>query len=389
MGFLKQLAVLLRMSLLDLSKRVGLVCTTVIGIMCAVGVLVAMLAMGVGAQREAMSNVRPDRASVLSVEAVGPAQSNIPKDLTGLIASLPGIRRNASAQPIAVPDVSVYVQARRKDSGNFDGFPLTGAGPNLTDYAPELHLTAGRSFRPGLLEIIASNYCARQYQHFGVGDKQVIQGVEWLVVGNFDLGRSTGHCLVYADADTVLTTFRRGSYNTIDVVLQTPAAFAELANAIRGDPQLHLKVVHEADLAQATVRQVNDILNFISYFIGSVLAVAATIGAANSMYVMVDMRRRELATLRAIGFHGLPLIASTLAEAILLAIPGALMGAGLAWLFFNDLAASPLGFQFHLAVTPSLVLLGIGWALCMGLIGGLLPAFRAATVPVSVALRAS
>ena len=389
MDFLKQLGMLLRMNLLGAPQRLGLLCTTVIGVTCAVGVLISMLAMGVGARRAAMGNVRPDRASVLSVDAVGPGQSDISKDVAAQIGDLPGIRRNASGQPIAVPQTLVFVQARRNDSGNLVGFPMTGAGAGLTDYAPELHLTAGRMFRPGLLELIASNYCAHQYQHFSVGDERLIQGVEWLVVGNFDLGSGNGSCDVYADANMVQSAFGRGSYNEVNVMLRSPAAFDELVNAIKDNPLLHVKVEPEAELAEAGVQQVNGILNFVSYFVGAILAVAAAIGAANSLYALVDSRRRELATLRAIGFSGTAVMASTLSEAILLAIPGALIGAGLAWLFFNGRAASPFEFQFHLAVTPSLILLGIGWALCMGLIGGLMPAVRAARMPVTVALRAT
>ena len=389
MDFLKQLGMLLRLNLLGAPQRLGLLCTTVIGVTCAVGVLISMLAMGVGARRAAMGNVRPDRASVLSVDAVGPGQSDISKDVAALIGDLPGIRRNASGRPIAAPQTLVFVQARRNDSGDLVGFPMTGAGAGLTDYAPELHLTAGRMFQPGLLELIASNYCARRYQHFSLGDKRLIQGVEWLVVGNFDLGRGNGSCDVYADANTVQSAFGRSSYNEVNVMLQSPAAFDELVNAIKGNQLLHVKVEHEAELAEAGVQQVNGILNFVSYFVGAILAVAATIGAANSLYALVDSRRRELATLRAIGFSGAAVMASTLSEAMLLTIPGALIGAGLAWLFFNGRTASPFEFQFHLAVTPSLALLGIGWALCMGLIGGLMPAVRAARAPVTVALRAT
>lgn len=172
-------------------------------------------------------------------------------------------------------------------------------------------------------------------------------------------------------------------------MLQSPGTFDELVKAIKANPLLHIEARHEADLAAAGVQQVNGILNFISYFVGVILAIAATIGAANSLYALVDGRRRELATLRAVGFSGGPVMVSTLSEAILLAVPGALIGAGLAWLFFNGRAASPFGFEFHLTVTPSLALLGIIWALCMGLVGGLMPAVRAARVPVSIALRAT
>jgi putative ABC transport system permease protein len=137
------------------------------------------------------------------------------------------------------------------------------------------------------------------------------------------------------------------------------------------------------------MKQFNGILNFVSYFVGAIMAVAATLGAANSLYAIVDGRRRELATLCAIGFSPWPIIASLLSESILLAFPGALLGAAFAWLFFNGLTASPFGFSFHLAITAPSVVLGIGWALAMGFIGGLLPALRAARVPVTTALRAT
>jgi putative ABC transport system permease protein len=281
------------------------------------------------------------------------------------------------------------MQARRKYSGARVSFSLYGAGARLMDYAPELHLTAGRMFRPGLRELIASNSCARQYEHFGLGEERVIQGYEWRIVGMYDLGNTDGWCVVYADEATVLSAFRRDSYNEVDVLLTSPAAFDELRQSITANPQLRLGIRHQAEIIEEYTRQINGMLKFVSYFVGTILAVAAVIAACNSLYALVDSRRRELATLRAIGFDGLPVVTSTLSEAMLLAIPGALIGAGLAWLLFNGRAASSFDFQFRLAVTPSLVLLGIAWALGMGLIGGLLPAVRAARVPVTVALRAT
>src|SRR6185312_12598043 len=161
-----------------------------------------------------------------------------------------------------------------------------------------------------------------------------------------------------------------------------PARFTDVTNALKANPALHLKAQHEAQIFEQNNQQVNGILDFVSYFIGAIMALAATIGAANSLYAIVDSRRRELATLRAIGFNSAPIVASIVFEAILLAIPGALIGALVAWLLFNGLLASPLGASFHMAVTPGLALLGLGWALVIGAIAGLLPAVRAARVPV-------
>jgi putative ABC transport system permease protein len=375
------------MNLAGIPARLGLVCTIVIGVACAVGVLVSMLAMGVGARREAMGNVSPNRATLTSVDAPSPAQSNISQDSASLIRDLPGLRRDAQGKPIVVFQVTVFVLARSKIDRTQTGFPLIGMTPGIADYQPELRITAGRMFNPGLRELIASNKCVRQYTDFGVGAKRHMRGSDWRVVGNFDLASTV--CLVYGDGDTILSAFGRNTYSQSNVLLESPAAFADLANALKANPSLHLKAQHEAEIFEQDMQPVNGILNFISYFVGSIMALAATIGAANSLYAIVDGRRRELAILRAVGFKSAPIIAAVLSESILLALPGALLGALVAWLLFNGLLASPFGASFHMAVTPSLALLGLGWALGMGVIGGLLPALRAARVPVTLALRAT
>ena len=386
MNLAKQLWALLRMNLAGIPARLGLVCTIVIGVTCTVGVLVSMLALGVGARRESVGGASPNRAIVTSVDAPSPAQSNITKDDAPQILDLPGIRRNAEGKPIVVFQVTPWVQARSKVDRTQTGFALIGMTRGLTDYEPELRMTAGRMFRPGLHEVIASDKCVREYEDFGVGSKRHLRGGDWLVTGNFDLLSTV--CVVFGDGDTILSAFGRNTYNQANLMLQSPEQFANVAQALKANPSLHLKVQHEAEIFEQNVQQVNGVLNFVSYFIGSIMAVAATIGAANSLYAIVDSRRRELATLRAVGFNSAPIIASIVLESIFLALPGALIGALAAWLLFNGLQASPLGASFRMAVTPSLALLGLGWALCIGAIAALLPAVRAARVPVTVALRA-
>jgi putative ABC transport system permease protein len=384
----KQYWALLYMSLAGLPARLGLVLTIVIGVGCAVGVLVSMLAMGVGARRQAMGNVRADHAVILSVGSLQPFQSSIPKDVAPMVSTLPGIRRNEAGKPIAVPEALVFIQARDRVSGAKIGFPLIAEGPGLTDYTPALHITAGRMFRPGLRELITNSLCVRKYADFAVGDKRTMRGGDWPIVGNFEIGQETGNCLVFGDADVIMSAFGRNTYNQVNVRLQSVEAFTQLENAIQANPSMHLEVKHEAEVVEADSKQINGILNFISYFVGSIMAVAATLGAANSLYAVVDGRRRELATLRALGFGAAAIIASMLTESILLAVPGALLGAGLAWLLFNGFAASPFGFSFHLAVTAPVVAIGVSWALVMGVVGGLLPSLRAARIPVTAALRA-
>jgi len=133
----------------------------------------------------------------------------------------------------------------------------------------------------------------------------------------------------------------------------------------------------------------DSILDCASYPVGAIMAIGGTLGAINSLYAMVDSRRGELATLRALGFRPGTIVASTLCESMRRAVPGALLGAALAWFLFSGLSASPFGYSFRLDVTPALVLLGVIWALVMGFVGGILPALRAARVPVTTALPAT
>ncbi len=388
MSVAKQFGALLRMNLAGIPQRLAPVCTIVVGVTCAVGVLVSMLAMGAGARREALGNVRPDHVILMSLDAQVPIRSSIPKDQFELIRVLPGIRRNAEGAPIAVAESLVNVPALTKTDRRQLSVPIYGVTSGLTDYSPELRLTSGRMFRPGLRELIASNTCVRQFADFAVGDKRHMHGAEWLVVGNFDLGRIEGVCTVYADADTILSSLGRTTYNEVNAMLQSVASFGDFTTALNANPSLRVRARYEAQVVEEETRQVNGVLNFASYFIGGVMALAATIGAANSLYAIIDSRRLELATLRAIGFGGTSIIAAVLSESIVLAAPGALIGALLAWLFFNGLQASPLGTTINLSVTPALALLGIGWSLGIGLLSGFLPALRAARVPVAVALQA-
>src|SRR4029077_17273471 len=129
----------------------------------------------------ALGGASPYRAVVTSIDAPSPSQSNIPKDVAPLILDLPGIQRNAQGKPIVVFQVVVNIQARSATDRSQTGFPLIGDTPGLMDYEPELHMTAGRMFTPGLHEIIASNKCVRLYENFGVGSKRHMRGGDWLV----------------------------------------------------------------------------------------------------------------------------------------------------------------------------------------------------------------
>jgi putative ABC transport system permease protein len=388
MNFLRQFLALLRLNLEGERARLGSVLTIVVGVTCTVAVLVSMLAMGTGARQQAEGDVHDDEVVVQAQGAQGGFDSNVSRDQMVRLRDLPGIDRDKDGEPRVAGIVFVPFEGHRRDTGRRVFFPLIGSSDVKFELRPPAHLTEGRLFRPGLHEIITTNACVRQFDGFGLGAGREVRGVDWTVVGHYDQGRSL-ECVVLTDAATVMSLFNRNGFNRINVRLKAPSDFATFNRALEANPALKLEAKPAREQVEADMKQFKGLLNFVSYFIGSIMAIGATFGAVNSLYSIVDARRRELATLRAIGFGSGAVVAATLAESILLALPGALLGAALAWLLFHNMAVSPFGFSFRLDVTPRLAEIGIAWALVMGFVGGLLPAQRAARLPVTTALRAT
>jgi len=387
MNVIRQSFAILGVNLSGATQRVGSVLTIIIGVACAVGVLVSMLAMGSGAREQEMGDVRADGV-ILTTTGARYGQSNISRDEAAAILGLPRIRRGAGGEPIVVLQSMVPIEGRRRVTGNRIYFPLIGITSNVTQLQPEIQFTGGRMFQRGLHELIASNPCTRQFTGFEIGAQRPIHGSDWTIVGNFDQGHGQ-QCVVYADVDGIMSTFGRNSYTSASAQLQSPDDYDSIRDAVKANPTLHLDVQHERDVVEEGFKQLNALLNFVSYFVGAIMAIGATLGTVNSLYAIVDSRRRDLATLRAVGFGPGPIVLSILVESILWALPGALLGVALAWVLFNGLSASPFGYSFQLRVTASLAVLGVVWALGMGLLGWLLPALRAARVPVTTALRAT
>jgi putative ABC transport system permease protein len=389
MSLFRQIWAVTAMNLAALPSRAGASLVTVIGVACVVAVMLSLLGIGQGVLHTVVSGEKPDQVIVLSSGATISLGSFSQGDVAQ-IAEAPGIKRAPNGKPIVQPQAIVVVELPNKVGGGTNNVTFAGSGEmGRLMRTSAFRLTAGRLYQPGLHELIVGKAAQLQYKGLDVGQTVVLRGTPWKVVGSFeDQGGIDENSLV-SDADTVLAAFNRTSYQSVAVQLASPSEFRTFKDAVMANPQLQVKVERISDYAGEQIKPLIGLLSFVGYFVGGVMALGVVFGALNTMYSAVDARRREIATLRALGFSGFAVVVSVMVESVALAVPGALLGAAIAWVLFNGHQVAMAGLSFGMDVTPGLVILGLIWALVIGLIGGLAPAIRAATLPVADALRAT
>jgi putative ABC transport system permease protein len=388
-GFFRQIWAVSAMNLAALPLRAGASLVTIVGVATVVAVMLSLLGIGAGVMGSVVSNDRPDQAMVLSSGATELMGSFSQADVAQ-IDGAPGIARAPNGKPVVQPRAVVIVELENKTGGaNNVGFVGSGEMGDLMNKGSQ-QIFQGRLYTAGLHELIAGRRAQAQYKHLQVGDTVMLRGAPWKVVGAYKDKGGVDENGIVTDADTLLAAFNRTSYQSVEVELSSPASFREFKDAITSNPQLQqVQVKRLAEYYRDQLKPLTNLLAFIGYFVGGVMAVGVVFGALNTMYSAVDARKREIATLRALGFGATAVVVSVILESLALAIPGALLGAAVAWLLFNNHDVHMGGVSFPLAVTPDLVVLGLVWALVIGLIGGFTPAIRAARLPVAEALRST
>jgi putative ABC transport system permease protein len=388
MSLFSQIAAATVINIKGLPQRLGSSLVTVVGVATTVAVMISLLAIGAGIVKTSNKNVGLDRVIVMPAGAQSEYSGSMSREAAALIAQAPGVQHTADGRPLASPSAVVVVEVTRKDGGTAN-IGLRGFGPMGRQVDPNIRLVTGRMYRPAVHELIAGKSARAQFKNLEVGDHIALRGTEWTVVGGFDAGGGLEDNLLVGDADTVMAAFERNGYRSVSVKLENPAAFARFKDALTSDPRLDVEAKRFKTYLNDQLKQLTIVLNFVGYVVGGVMGVGAVISAVNTMYSSVSARTREIATLRAIGFGGMAVVVSVMAESLVLAVPGALLGAGLAWLVFNGHAVNTLGLSFPLAVTAPLVASGVILSLIIGVVGGIAPALRAAGLPVASALRAT
>jgi putative ABC transport system permease protein len=391
---IKQILAVTSMNLRSLPQRIGTAWVIVIGIAVTVAVLVSVLAMATGFQHTLKGTARADRAIVLRAGSQAELESTIDRENAQTIMDASGVRKDEAGRPIASAEAVVIVSLPQKKDNADANVTLRGVSANAMKLRPEVHLIAGRMFHPAVRELIVGKSAVAQFKGLELGSRIAFRDSEWTVVGIFESGGDAHESELQGDVETVLSAYRRNGFQSVTVMLDSAAAFDRFKGALTTDPTLKVSVQREADYYAAQSRNLSKLLNLLAYFVGGIMALGACFGALNTMYTAVSTRTREIATLRAIGFSGMPIVISVLVESLLLSVIGSVIGSAAAWLFFNGNTVNTLGagfsqIVFHLTVTASLLVSGVFVACSIGMLGGLLPAIRAARVPIATALRAS
>jgi putative ABC transport system permease protein len=373
-------------------QRLGSSSVVVVGIAGVVGVLVALLSMAVGFETTLRETGTDDTVIVMRAGSQTEINSGVDHDTAVVVSQAPQVLHDAAGQPIASPELVVVASLPKKSDGLDGNVEIRGVGDQAWALRPNVKITAGRKFEPGLREVVAGKGAGRQFKNLDLGSQLRLNGQTWTVVGQFDSGDSHNSEL-WADTPIVASAYRRGnSISSVSMRLTDPGQFEAVKAALTTDPRIKVDVNTTRQYYNQQSSNLSGAIRTLGFTVGIIMAIGAIFGALNTMYAAVATRAREIATLRAIGFRGVPVIVSVLLETMLLAVLGGVLGAVLAWAIFDNYSASTLGSNFsqvvfNFSVTPELIWNGLKWALAIGFIGGLFPAVRAARLPVTVGLR--
>jgi len=393
MASLRQIVAVIAMSLLGIRHRVGPCLVIVLGIAGAVGVLISVFAMAEGFSAMATRTGRAERAIVLAKGAETEASSSLSREEVAVVLGAGSIRTDAQGRSIASADSLAFLRLTDEHTG-LDAFAtVRGVSQQVLSLRPEVRLVEGRMFEPGLNELIVGRTLQRRLAGLDVGSHLSLPQGEWTIVGVFASDADLRESELLADAESLLSAYRRNVFNSVTVALQSSTRFDSFRDALARDPALSVRVERERDYLAAASAGTSKVLSFIASFIGGVMALGAAFAAMNAMYSAISTRSLEIATLRALGYGATPVVISVLFEAMAWALVGATIGAGAAWQILCGNAvstlssASPAPVTFVLDVGPGLVAIGIACACTIGLFGGLFPAIRVARLSVASALK--
>jgi len=389
----RQIVAITALGFRSIPERLGPSLVILVGLAGVVAVFTALLAMAEGFRSTLESTGRKDIAIVLRGGSSAELNSGLPREQGTLIKQAPGVAQDAGGRPLASAEMMVIAELVKTGEKLGSNITVRGVEPAAFDLRPQLKIVEGRRFEPGLKELIVGRGVVAQFQGAGLGQTLRMRGSEWTVVGIFESG-DANESELWADVEVAQSAFARQGYSSIRLQLADAKGLQTVKDALTADPRLNVDVQTEEQYYSGQTKQFRQTIGMLAGVVTLIMALGATFAALNTMYAAVGTRAREIATLRAIGFGGFPVVISIMLESLALALIGGVAGALIAYLLFNNMAVSTLGANFtqivfRFAVTPALVQMGLVIAVIIGMVGGFLPALRAARQPVTTALRAA
>jgi putative ABC transport system permease protein len=394
MAWLRQTIAVMLLNLRTVPTRLGSSAVAIIGIAGVVVVFVSVLSISEGFYLALAESGARDRALVMRAAADTEMTSSLQGTEVRIIREAPGIRYEGET-PLISAELYVILDLPKKSApDSAANVPMRGIEPLGMQLRDQVSIVEGRMFRFGTNEVIVGLGANRQFVNMNVGDTIVSGQNRWEVVGVFEADGGVAETEIWCDVRTIQSVYRwTNRFQSVLAKLDSADSFETLNNWLMTNPQVNVSVRRENEYFAGQSQTMTRLINTLGFGVAGLMGIGAVFGAILTMYTAVATRTREIATLRALGFNTASVIASVLAESLVLGGIGGVVGAAAAYLAFNGYQTSTMNWQtfsqvaFAFRVTPALAATGLFYALAIGFIGGLLPAIRAARLPISSALR--
>jgi len=369
---------------------------TALGLALVVFVFTTVLMLATGVHETLKATGSAENAKIIRKGSQNEVQSGVQPEHVRLLSSAPEVAMGQNGKAMASPELLVIIFAQRLDGKSEED----GTNLNVRGIAPigiKLHPAKslqGRMFNPGTSEIVIGSKIAGRFKGMQLGGTVRFARRDWTVVGVMDQGGSAYDSEVWGDVDQFMDAFaRRPAVSSVTLRLKDKDAVTALKARVENDPMLSsLEVQPEIDYWKAQSEGTAMFVNVVGLFVAFIFSFGAVLGAMITMYAQVAARTREIGTLRALGFRRRAVLVSFVAESVIMALLAGLVGCGAASLMqlahfttMNFQTFSEMTFKFHMS--PAVVVSSIVFALIMGFAGGLLPAMRAARMPIVRATR--
>jgi len=365
------------------------------GISLVVFVYAAVLMLAHGLEVTLVDTGSDENVIALRRSANSELVSQIDRDGANIIKTQPEVAKSRSGKPLVSTETYVIINLPKKETNDMGNISVRGISPEAMELRPQVQLTAGRMLQFGSPEIIVGKNIAERFQGCEIGKEVKFGDGQWMIVGIFDAGGTAFESEIWGDVEQMMPMFGRPVFSSVTFRLDSKEELEAVKNRIEQDPRTqYAELKRERTYYREQSQLMSDFIKILGLIVTVIFSVGAMIGAMITMYAAVANRTVEIGTLRALGFHRSSVLSAFLVESIMLAIIGGCAGIGMAFFMSfvristtNFGTFSELGFGF--VMSASIAMNALIFALVMGVVGGFLPAVRAARLDILSALRAS